>query len=72
MGDGLDDIGIEKRNSLGRTQARFSGRRPVPGYNRMSGVEQGKRDSVGSLGGYEDGSGGGRMGVSLTDKPMDD
>ncbi|KAN0089806.1 rho-GTPase-activating protein-like protein [Hyaloscypha variabilis] len=72
MGDGLDDIGIEKRNSLGRTQARFSGRRPAPGYNRMSGVEQGKRDSVGSLGGYEDGSGGGRMGVSLTDKPMDD
>lgn len=73
MDDGMDGIGVEKRNSLGRTQARFSGRRPVPGYNRMSGTEQMKRDSVGSLGGHEDGSsGGGRMGISLTDKPMDD
>jgi hypothetical protein len=72
MGDGLDEIGLEKRNSLGRTQARFSGRRPIPGgYNRMSGADQMKRDSVGSLGGHDDGSSGGRYGVSLTDKPMD-
>jgi hypothetical protein len=71
----MNDIGITKRDSLGRSGARFSGRRPTPGgYNRMSVHEQGKRDSVGSLGGHEDASvsGGGRMGVSLTDKPMDD
>jgi hypothetical protein len=71
----MDDLGITKRDSLGRASARFTGRRPAPGgYNRMSVHEQGKRDSVGSLGGHEDGSasGGGRMGVSLTDKPMDD
>jgi RhoGAP domain len=75
MDDGMEEIGVEKRNSLGRTQARFSGRRPNPsGYNRMSVHDSTKRDSVGSLGGHEDasGSGGGRMGVSLTDKPMDD
>ena len=68
---GMDDIGIEKRNSLGRSApaagGRFAGRRPV-GYGRMS-VDQSKRDSVGSVGGYEDGS---RVGVSLTDRPMDD
>lgn len=64
MDDGLDGIGVEKRNSLGRAApARAAGgRRPV-GLARMS-VDQGKRDSVGSDGG--------RVGVSLTDKPMDD
>lgn len=76
MDDGLDPVGVVKRDSLGRSApaagGRFAGRRPVPGgYNRMS-VHEHKRDSVGSLGGHEDGSGGGRMGVSLTDKPMDD
>ena len=34
--------------------------------------DQGKRDSVGSIGGNEDGAAGARVGVSLTDKPMDD
>ncbi len=75
MGDGIDDLvgGVEKRNSLGRSAPaasnRFSGRRPV-GLARMS-QDQGKRDSVGSLSGlnHEDGA---RIGVSLTDKPMDD
>ncbi|KAH7305143.1 rho-GTPase-activating protein-like protein [Rhexocercosporidium sp. MPI-PUGE-AT-0058] len=71
MGDGMDEVGIEKRNSLGRSapaaSARFSGRRPV-GLARMS-QDQSKRDSVGSIGGHEDGA---RVGVSLTDKPMDD
>lgn len=69
--DGVDDIGIEKRNSLGRSapaaSARFAGRRPV-GLARMS-QDQGKRDSVGSMAGADDGA---RVGVSLTDKPMDD
>jgi hypothetical protein len=74
MGDGLDEIGIEKRNSLGRSApaagGRFANRRPV-GYPRVS-VDQSKRDSVGSVGGHEDGVAGGRVGVSLTDRPMDD
>jgi hypothetical protein len=35
-------------------------------------VDQTKRDSVGSAGGHEDSLSGGRVGVSLTDKPMDD
>lgn len=80
MSDGMDDIGVEKRNSLGRSgpaaggSARFSGRRPV-GLARMS-VDQSKRDSVGSMSSVkgdasEDGAGA-RVGVSLTDKPMDD
>jgi len=77
MGDGIDDIiggGVEKRNSLGRsghvTNNRFSvaGRRPV-GQKRMS-TEQSKRDSLVSLSSHEDGMT--RVGVSLTDKPMDD
>jgi hypothetical protein len=67
MGDGLDDISVEKRNSLSRTSAaatnRFSARRPVA--NRIS-QDQGKRDSVGSIGEHP------RAGVSLSDKPMDD
>jgi len=71
MGGGMDDIGVEKRNSLGRSApaagGRFAGRRPV-GYGRMS-ADQSKRDSVGSVGGHEEGP---RVGVSLTDKPMDD
>jgi hypothetical protein len=70
MSDGLDEIGLEKRDSLGRSApaptSRFSGRRPV-GAGRMS-QDQGKRDSVGSIGGQD----GGRIGVSLTDRPMDD
>ena len=70
---GMDDhmmgeIGVEKRNSLGRSApaagGRFAGRRPGA-LNRMSGVDQSKRDSVGSIDG-------GRVGVSLSDKPMDD
>ena len=69
MIDGLDDIGVEKRNSLGRSGpaagGRFAGRRPV-GLARMS-QDQSKRDSVGSV--HEEGA---RVGVSLTDKPMDD
>lgn len=77
-GEGLDDIGVEKRNSLGRAPAagastRF-GRRPVgSGMNRMS-ADQSNRNSVASLGGNEasDSPIGGRVGVSLTDKPMDD
>ena len=67
MADGLDDIGLEKSNSLGRSApvpgGRYTGRKPVGA--RMS-QDQGKRDSVGSI--HE----GGRIGVSLTDKPMDD
>jgi len=61
----MGEIGVEKRNSLGRAApaGRPGGRRPV-GLARMS-QDQGKRDSVGSLDG-------GRVGVSLTDKPMDD
>ncbi|KUJ07730.1 rho-GTPase-activating protein-like protein [Mollisia scopiformis] len=75
--DGLDDIGVEKRNSLGRSapapSARY-GRRPVgAGMNRMS-TDHSSRNSVASLGGNEssDSPVGGRVGVSLTDKPMDD
>lgn len=76
MGDGLDDIGIEKRNSLGRSGPASGGRyarRPV-GVNRMSMEHTNKRNSVASLGGNEssDSPVSGRMGVSLTDKPMDD
>jgi hypothetical protein len=69
MDDGMEDFGgIEKRNSLGRSGVasgggRYAGRRPVGGA-RMS-QDQSKRESVGSL--HED-----RVGVSLTDKPMDD
>lgn len=65
MPDGLDDGGLEKRNSLGRSGhaqggSRFAQRRSMkPG-------ELSNRDSVGSLGGGE-----GR-GVSLQDRPMDD
>ena len=67
-GDGMDDgIGVEKRNSLGRSApaagARFVGRRPM-GIARMS-QDQGKRDSAGSIEGRHEG-------VTLTDKPMDD
>ncbi|KAI9046466.1 hypothetical protein LZ554_009215 [Drepanopeziza brunnea f. sp. 'monogermtubi'] len=72
LDDGLDGLGagVEKRNSLGRAPAagasgRFAGRRPI-GLSRM-GVDDKKRDSVGSIG--EDGA---RVGVSLTDKAMDD
>lgn len=64
MPDGLDDPGLEKRNSLGRSAAatggRFASRRPV-------GRDQGNRDSVGSMGGVESG-----RGVSLQDRPMSD
>ncbi|CZT11986.1 hypothetical protein WAI453_002349 [Rhynchosporium graminicola] len=81
MGDGIDDIGVEKRNSLGRSapatsgSGRFAKRKSV-GLARMSQDQGlGKRDSVGSLsgvqGGDEEGANG-RRGVSLTDKPMDD
>jgi hypothetical protein len=64
MDDGLGEIGVEKRNSLGRAApARPAGGRKPVGLARVS-VDQTKRDSVGSDGG--------RVGVSLTDKPMDD
>jgi hypothetical protein len=60
MPDGLDDIGLEKSNSLGRSGhaqgGRFAARRGVKN-------DAGHRDSVGSLDG---------RGVSLQDKPMDD
>lgn len=64
MDDGLGEIGVEKRNSLGRAAPTSAarGRKPV-GLARMS-MDQSKRNSVGSDGG--------RVGVSLTDKPMDD
>jgi hypothetical protein len=65
----MDGIGVEKRNSLGRSSpavgGRFAGRKPV-GLARVS-QDQTKRDGVGSV--HEDS---GRVGVSLTDKPMDD
>jgi hypothetical protein len=71
MDDGMmGEIGVEKRNSLSRSGpaagGRFATRRPV-GLNRMS-MDQTKRESVASI----DGVSGGRMGVSLTDKAMDD
>lgn len=69
--EGLDSAGagVEKRNSLNRSgpaggSGRFPGRK---GLSRM-GVEDRKRDSAGSQIG-EDGA---RVGVSLTDKAMDD
>ena len=66
-----EDVGVEKKNSLSRSAAplnsRFSGRKPV-GVGRVS-QDTTKRDSVGSLHGSDDSS---RVGVSLTDKPMDD
>ncbi|TVY45298.1 Rho-GTPase-activating protein [Lachnellula occidentalis] len=67
MDDGLGEIGIEKRNSLGRAAPASAarGRKPV-GLARMS-MDQSKRNSVASSG-----SDGGRVGVVLTDKPMDD
>jgi hypothetical protein len=64
-----EESGVEKRNSLGRSGApgtRFSGRKAV-GLVRLS-QDTSKRDSVGSLNGSDDS---GRVGVSLTDKPMD-
>lgn len=68
MSEDFNDIGLEKRNSLGRSapvpSSRFAGRKPV----RMSQDVGSNRDSVGSIGGLD----GGRAGVSLTDKPMDD
>lgn len=76
--DGMSDdtgAGVEKRNSLGRAgipTSRYAARR-TGGRARMSqDQELGKRDSVGSLGGQEDRAGSTRVGVSLTDNPMDD
>lgn len=65
MPDGLDDIGLEKRNSLGRSGPAQGGSRFAQRRSMKPG-ELNNRDSVGSLGGTE-----GR-GVSLQDKPMDD
>lgn len=65
-----EDGGVEKRNSQGRSGAsgtRFNGRKAV-GIARLS-QDTSKRDSVGSLNGSDDNS---RVGVSLTDRPMDD
>ncbi|KAF4627648.1 hypothetical protein G7Y89_g10505 [Cudoniella acicularis] len=77
MDDGMmgGEIGVEKRNSLGRSGAagggRFAGRRPV-GLARMSQGETGKRDSVGSLGEVHNNEGvGEKFGVTLTDRAMD-
>ncbi|RDL41418.1 GTPase activation, GAP [Venustampulla echinocandica] len=77
MDDGMGEIGVEKRNSLGRqgpaAASRFPARRN-PGLARMSqSHEQGKRDSVGSIVGHDDGVGDKfGHGVTLTDRPMDD
>lgn len=72
MDDGMHEIGVEKRNSLGRTGAKFAGRRPV-GLARMSQDHlTSNRDSVGSLTGVQEHHDHGRAGVSLEDKPMDD
>jgi hypothetical protein len=68
MDDGMQEIGVEKRNSLGRSGAKFPGRRPI-GLARMSQDHLTNRDSVGSLAGVHEHS---RVGVSLEDKPMDD
>ncbi|TAQ84074.1 hypothetical protein B7494_g7602 [Chlorociboria aeruginascens] len=71
VGDAIgEDIGVGKKNSLGRIapSSRFATRKPIS-LTRMSQDQTvGKRDSIGSLGG-EDGS---LRGVSLTDKAMDD
>ncbi|KAM3083043.1 Rho-GTPase-activating protein 8 [Clarireedia jacksonii] len=61
---------VEKRNSLGRSvpaSGRFPGRKPI-GLARMSQDYAAKRESVGSIGEEPES----RVGVSLTDKPMDD
>jgi hypothetical protein len=70
MDDGMQEIGVEKRNSLGRSGVKFAGRRPV-GLARMSQdhLTTSNRDSVGSLGGVHEHR---QVGVSLEDKPMDD
>ena len=66
-----EDVGVEKKNSLGRSGApptsRFAGRKPV-GIGRVS-QDIKKRDSVGSLHSSDDST---RVGISLTDKPMID
>jgi hypothetical protein len=64
--DGLaDDIGIEKRNSLGRSGHAGAGR--LPQARRIAPGKQ----SLGSIGKHETGDSR-PVGVSLTDKPMDD
>ncbi|KAG9229486.1 rho-GTPase-activating protein-like protein [Amylocarpus encephaloides] len=77
MDDGMGDmtVGVEKRNSLGRSTpvgggARFGGRKPVA-LRMNQAQDSSKRDSVGSMSGYDDGVGE-KFGVTLTDKPMDD
>ncbi|RDW77242.1 Rho-GTPase-activating protein-like protein [Coleophoma cylindrospora] len=74
--DGVqEESGVEKRNSLSRaapaTSNRFSTRRPLS-IARMSQDQAAlvsKRESLSSL---AEGEGAARVGVSLTDKPMDD
>lgn len=73
--DGLqEEAGLEKRNSLTRstpvTSNRFSTRRPLSLARGPQ--DPGKRDSLGSIGGQENDAGAARIGVSLTDRPMDD
>jgi hypothetical protein len=68
MDDGMQEISVEKRNSLGRSGAKFTGMRPV-GLARMSQDHLSNRDSTGSVAGVHEH---GRVGVSLEDKPMDD
>lgn len=66
MPDGLDDVGLEKRNSLGRSGHAQAGNRYSVRRSVKAG-DAGNRDSVGSIGGPE-----GRIGVSLQDRPMED
>ena len=68
MDDDMQDIGVEKRNSLGRSAAKIPGRRAV-GLARLSQDHLTSRDSIGSLAGAHEHS---RAGVSLEDRPMDD
>jgi hypothetical protein len=70
MDDGMNEVGVEKRNSLGRSTPKAAGRRAV-GLARMSqDLLISNRDSTGSLSGAQDHHA--HVGVSLEDKPMDD
>jgi len=68
MNDDLQEITVEKRNSLGRSTAKFAGARRPVGLARMSQDHLLNRDSVSSLSSVTHE----RVGVSLEDKPMDD
>ncbi|KAL3418194.1 hypothetical protein PVAG01_09909 [Phlyctema vagabunda] len=75
--DGLqEEVGVEKRNSLTRStpaaSSRFAGRRPMSIARGAQDQSASKRDSLASIGGQENETGPARVGVSLTDAPMDD